>query len=49
MNVTGSQMPIHVPKSLNDDELKAKDCNPDDWPVTQPMLKGLVTPRGVAS
>lgn len=50
LNVTGQQMPIHVPRQLDDEELKVKDCNPDDWPVTQPMLKDLVTPRaGVAT
>lgn len=43
-------MPIHIPQQLDEEELQAKDCNPDEWPVTQPMLKDLVTPRaGVAT
>ncbi|KAL4233870.1 hypothetical protein ACF0H5_008544 [Mactra antiquata] len=45
LNVTGQQMPIHVPRSLDEEEMKAKDCNPDEWPVTQPMLKDLMSPR----
>ncbi|XP_052807568.1 coiled-coil domain-containing protein 83-like isoform X3 [Mya arenaria] len=49
LNVTGTSMPIHMPAVLNDEELRAKECNPDTWPVTQPMLKDLVTPRSVAT
>lgn len=50
LNVTGQQMPIHIPPQPDDEELKMKDCNPDEWPVTQPMLKDLVSPRpGVAA
>ncbi|XP_062603942.1 coiled-coil domain-containing protein 83-like [Saccostrea cucullata] len=39
LNVTGQQMPIHVPFQPTEAEIKAKQCNPDTWPVTQPMLK----------
>lgn len=39
LNVTGQQMPIHVPVQLSEAEIQAKQCNPDTWPVTQPMLK----------
>ncbi|XP_052240713.1 coiled-coil domain-containing protein 83-like isoform X2 [Dreissena polymorpha] len=49
LNVTGTQMTIHSPPTLDEEELKVKDCNPEDWPVTQPMLKDLVTPRGLAT
>lgn len=39
LNVTGQQMPIHVPIQPSEAEIQAKQCNPDTWPVTQPMLK----------
>lgn len=39
LNVTGQQMPIHVPIQPSEAEIQAKRCNPDTWPVTQPMLK----------
>ncbi|XP_045197458.2 coiled-coil domain-containing protein 83-like isoform X2 [Mercenaria mercenaria] len=45
LNVTGQQMPIHIPRQLDEEELKVKDCNPDQWPVTQPMLKDIISPR----
>lgn len=49
LNVTGQSMPIHVPQPPSEEELEAKTCAPDQWPVTQPMLKELVTPRQVAT
>lgn len=39
LNVTGQQMPIHIPIQPSEAEIQAKQCNPDTWPVTQPMLK----------
>lgn len=49
LNVTGQTMPIHVPQPPSEEESAAKTCAPDHWPVTQPMLKELVTPRQVAT
>ncbi|KAL3881283.1 hypothetical protein ACJMK2_027738 [Sinanodonta woodiana] len=45
LNVTGEQMPIHVPLQLTEEELEAKKCNPEQWPVTLPMIKDVSTPR----
>ncbi|KAJ8315705.1 hypothetical protein KUTeg_007855 [Tegillarca granosa] len=35
------QMPIHAPPELSREEVQAKDCQPDNWPVTQPMLQAV--------
>lgn len=43
LNVTGTQMPIHVPEPLTQAESEAKKCKPDEWPVTAPMLKSIQT------
>ncbi|VDI40812.1 Hypothetical predicted protein [Mytilus galloprovincialis] len=43
LNVTGTQMPIHVPEPLTEEESDAKKCKPDEWPVTAPMLKSIQT------
>jgi hypothetical protein len=43
LNVTGTQMPIHVPEPLTEEESDAKHCKPDQWPVTAPMLKSVKT------
>jgi hypothetical protein len=43
LNVTGTQMPIHVPEALTEEESDAKHCKPDQWPVTAPMLKSVKT------
>ncbi|XP_071138023.1 coiled-coil domain-containing protein 83-like isoform X1 [Mytilus edulis] len=43
LNVTGTQMPIHVPEALTEEESDAKKCKPDEWPVTAPMLKSIQT------
>lgn len=43
LNVTGTQMPIHVPEPLTQAESDAKKCKPDEWPVTAPMLKTIKT------
>ena len=43
LNVNGTQMPIHSQGERTDDELAALDCNPENWPVTQPMIKTVVT------
>ncbi|XP_056014461.1 coiled-coil domain-containing protein 83-like [Ostrea edulis] len=39
LNVTGQQMPIHVPLQPTEAEIAAMKCNPDTWPVTPSMLK----------
>ncbi|XP_021359396.1 coiled-coil domain-containing protein 83-like isoform X2 [Mizuhopecten yessoensis] len=44
LNVSGVQMPIHIPQALSAEEAAAKDCKPDSWPVTQSMLKGVARP-----
>ncbi|XP_060063304.1 coiled-coil domain-containing protein 83-like [Ylistrum balloti] len=44
LNVSGVQMPIHVPQVLSAEEAAAKDCKPDSWPVTHPMLRGVARP-----
>ena len=36
-------MPIHVPEPLTEEESDAKQCKPDQWPVTAPMLKSVKT------
>ena len=49
LNVTGQSMPIHIPQPPSEEEMAAKTCAPDEWPITQPMLKELVTPRQAVS
>ncbi|KAK6187775.1 hypothetical protein SNE40_005727 [Patella caerulea] len=39
LNVNGTQMRLHPQGEPTDEELAALDCNPDTWPVTQPMIK----------
>ncbi|KAK3097159.1 hypothetical protein FSP39_006938 [Pinctada imbricata] len=43
LNITGQQMPIHVPEPPSEEEIAAKKCNPDSWPVTTPMLHKTAT------
>ena len=38
LNVKGHAMNIYKPATPADDELKAKDFKPDEWPVTAPMM-----------
>ena len=45
LSIAGTQMPIHQIERPGSAELALKECNPDTWPVTQPMLKKVVTPR----
>ncbi|XP_033741617.1 coiled-coil domain-containing protein 83-like [Pecten maximus] len=44
LNVSGVQMPIHIPQALTAEEAAAKDCKPDSWPVTHPMLREVARP-----
>lgn len=45
LNVTGSQMTIHPAPVPSEEEVEATKWNPDEWPVTQNMLKQkLVVP-----
>jgi len=44
LNVSGSQMPIHIPTPLTNEEAAAKNCKPDEWPVTVPMLQSVGKP-----
>lgn len=43
LNVTGSQKPIHSVPVASQEEIEAKQWNPDEWPVTQSMIKQTLT------
>ena len=42
LSIKGQKMPIHVQAPLPQEEVKAKSFKPDEWPITQPMLKSTV-------
>ncbi|XP_064617817.1 coiled-coil domain-containing protein 83-like [Liolophura sinensis] len=42
LNIEGKAMKLHEPTPLSEAEIQAKDCQPDVWPVTKPMLKELL-------
>ena len=56
LNIQGNQMSMIKPKTPPMEEIKAKDFKPDEWPVTQPMLRKTIkdstdmkTPRSYRS
>ncbi|KAK7107638.1 coiled-coil domain-containing protein 83-like [Littorina saxatilis] len=47
LSIAGAHKPIHQMSRPSSAEMALKDCKPDMWPVTQPMLKKVVTPRPI--
>lgn len=39
LSLTGEPKPLHVQGGTSHEEVKARDYNPENWPVTQPMMK----------
>ena len=45
LSLSGEQKPIYIQGGNSAEEIRAQQYNPQNWPVTQPMLKTAVTPR----
>lgn len=45
LSVAGEQKPIYIQGAGSSEEIKAMQYNPAHWPVTQPMMKSVTTPR----
>ncbi|KAF6035837.1 CCDC83 [Bugula neritina] len=45
LTISGEQKPIYVQGGSSKAEIQAREFNPVDWPVTQPMMKSATTPR----
>lgn len=45
LSLCGHKAKIHVIERPSSAEMALKDCAPDTWPVTQPMMKKVITPR----
>ena len=41
LSLTGEQKPIYVQGGSTREEIKARQYNPENWPVTQPMMKSV--------
>ncbi|XP_067951160.1 coiled-coil domain-containing protein 83-like [Watersipora subatra] len=41
LSLSGEQKPIYVQGGSTEEEIKAREYNPENWPVTQPMMKSV--------
>lgn len=45
LSICGHSAKIHIIERPSSAEMALKDCAPDTWPVTQPMMKKVISPR----